>query len=86
MAVNRACLKDTTQLLSTERHPNALVNRSGILVLRAISLKSSLWLLALTSLVLHFVGHLLHSCVLLLTLKATKSTSGHGAAVVTCEK
>ena len=27
MAVNRAYLKDTRQLLSTERHPNALVNR-----------------------------------------------------------
>lgn len=27
MAVNRACLRDTRQLLSTERHPNALVNR-----------------------------------------------------------
>lgn len=26
-AVNRACLRDTRQLLSTERHPNALVNR-----------------------------------------------------------
>lgn len=27
MAVNRACLRDTRQLLSIERHPNALVNR-----------------------------------------------------------
>lgn len=27
MAVNRACLRDTRQLLSTKRHPNALVNR-----------------------------------------------------------
>lgn len=27
MAVNRACLGDTRQLLTTERHLNALVNR-----------------------------------------------------------
>ena len=27
VAVNRACLRDTRQLLPTERHPNAFVNR-----------------------------------------------------------
>lgn len=37
-------------------------------------------LLALTSLVLHLVGHLLLSYVLLLALKPAKSMSGRGAA------
>lgn len=78
MAVNRACLRDRRQLLSTKRHPNALVNRKkwhsgaqGYI---------TQWLLSLTSLVLHLIEHQLHFHVLLLTPKPTKSTPGHGAA------
>lgn len=36
-AVNRACLRDTGQLLPAVRLPNAFVNASGILVIWAFS-------------------------------------------------